>query len=197
MVLVILDGYGHREERQDNAILNAGTPVMDRLWREQPHTLIAASGLDVGLPDGQMGNSEVGHVNLGAGRIVYQDLTRLDKAIADGDFFANPVLTAAVDKAVAAGKAVHIMGLLSPGGVHSHDEHILAMIKLAAQRGAKAVYLHAFLDGRDTPPRSAEAPLQRCRDAFAALGVGRIASLIGRYYAMGPRQPLGSRAAGL
>lgn len=115
MVLVILDGYGHREERQDNAILNAGTPVMDRLWREQPHTLIAASGLDVGLPDGQMGNSEVGHVNLGAGRIVYQDLTRLDKAIADGDFFANPVLTAAVDKAVAAGKAVHIMGLLSPG----------------------------------------------------------------------------------
>lgn len=131
-----------------------------------------------------MGNSEVGHVNLGAGRIVYQDLTRLDKAIADGDFFANPVLTAAVDKAVAAGKAVHIMGLLSPGGVHSHDEHILAMIKLAAQRGAKAVYLHAFLDGRDTPPRSAEAPLQRCRDAFAALGVGRIASLIGRYYAM-------------
>ncbi|SUI42376.1 2,3-bisphosphoglycerate-independent phosphoglycerate mutase [Serratia marcescens] len=184
MVLVILDGYGHREERQDNAILNAGTPVMDRLWREQPHTLIAASGLDVGLPDGQMGNSEVGHVNLGAGRIVYQDLTRLDKAIADGDFFANPVLTAAVDKAVAAGKAVHIMGLLSPGGVHSHDEHILAMIKLAAQRGAKAIYLHAFLDGRDTPPRSAEAPLQRCRDAFAALGVGRIASLIGRYYAM-------------
>lgn len=157
MVLVILDGYGHREERQDNAILNAGTPVMDRLWREQPHTLIAASGLDVGLPDGQMGNSEVGHVNLGAGRIVYQDLTRLDKAIADGDFFANPVLTAAVDKAVAAGKAVHIMGLLSPGGVHSHDEHILTMIKLAAQRGAKAVYLHAFLDGRDTPPRSAEA----------------------------------------
>ncbi len=165
MVLVILDGYGHREERQDNAILNAGTPVMDRLWQEQPHTLIAASGLDVGLPDGQMGNSEVGHVNLGAGRIVYQDLTRLDKAIADGDFFTNPVLTAAVDKAVAAGKAVHIMGLLSPGGVHSHDEHILAMIKLAAQRGAKAIYLHAFLDGRDTPPRSAEAPLQRCNAA--------------------------------
>ena len=115
---------------------------------------------------------------------MYRDPTRLDKAIADGDFFANPVLTAAVDKAVAAGKAVHIMGLLSPGGVHSHDEHIPAMIKLAAQRGAKAVYLHAFLDGRDTPPRSAEAPLQRCRDAFAALGVGRIASLIGRYYAM-------------
>ncbi|MFS7239202.1 2,3-bisphosphoglycerate-independent phosphoglycerate mutase [Serratia proteamaculans] len=184
MVLVILDGYGHREEQQDNAILNAKTPVMDRLWQQQPHTLIAASGLDVGLPDGQMGNSEVGHVNLGAGRIVYQDLTRLDKEIKEGDFFANPTLTAAVDKAVQAGKAVHIMGLLSPGGVHSHEDHILAMIELASQRGAKAVYLHAFLDGRDTPPRSAEKSLQHFIDAFAKLGTGRIASLIGRYYAM-------------
>jgi 2,3-bisphosphoglycerate-independent phosphoglycerate mutase len=184
MVLVILDGYGHREERQDNAILNARTPVMDRLWQQQPHQLIAASGLDVGLPDGQMGNSEVGHVNLGAGRIVYQDLTRLDKSIADGDFFSNPTLSAAVDKAVQAGKAVHIMGLLSPGGVHSHEEHILAMIRLAAQRGANMIYLHAFLDGRDTPPRSAEAALRRCSDAFAELGTGRIASVVGRYYAM-------------
>ncbi|CAB1228013.1 2,3-bisphosphoglycerate-independent phosphoglycerate mutase [Serratia liquefaciens] len=184
MVLVILDGYGHREEQQDNAIMNAKTPVMDRLWQQQPHTLIAASGLDVGLPDGQMGNSEVGHVNLGAGRIVYQDLTRLDKEIKEGDFFVNPTLTAAVDKAVQAGKAVHIMGLLSPGGVHSHEDHILAMIELAAQRGAKAVYLHAFLDGRDTPPRSAEPSLQRFSDTFASLGCGRIASLIGRYYAM-------------
>ncbi|QNK32571.1 2,3-bisphosphoglycerate-independent phosphoglycerate mutase [Serratia sp. JUb9] len=184
MVLVILDGYGHREEQQDNAILNARTPVMDQLWQQRPHTLIAASGLDVGLPDGQMGNSEVGHVNLGAGRIVYQDLTRLDKAIADGEFYANPVLTAAVDKAAQAGKAVHIMGLLSPGGVHSHEEHILAMVKLAAQRGASAVYLHAFLDGRDTPPRSADASLQRFSAAFEQLGVGRIASVIGRYFAM-------------
>ncbi|MBW7981079.1 2,3-bisphosphoglycerate-independent phosphoglycerate mutase [Enterobacillus tribolii] len=184
MVLVILDGYGYREDRKDNAILNAKRPVMDKLWQTRPHTLISASGLDVGLPDGQMGNSEVGHVNLGAGRIVYQDLTRLDKEIKDGDFFTNAVLTGAVDKAVAAGKAVHIMGLMSPGGVHSHEDHILAMVELAAKRGAEAIYLHAFLDGRDTPPRSAEATLKRFTEKFAALGKGRIASVIGRYYAM-------------
>ena len=162
MVLVILDGYGHREERQDNAILNAGTPVMDRLWREQPHTLIAASGLDVGLPDGQMGNSEVGHVNLGAGRIVYQDLTRLDKAIADGDFFANPVLTAAVDKAVAAGKAVHIMGLLSPGGVHSHDEHILAIKRWLHNAAPKPFICMPSSTGAT---RRRAAPKPRCNAA--------------------------------
>lgn len=184
MVLVILDGYGYREDQQDNAILNAKRPVMNRLWAEYPHTLISASGLDVGLPDGQMGNSEVGHVNLGAGRIVYQDLTRLDKEIKEGDFFNNAVLTRAVDNAVAAGKAVHIMGLMSPGGVHSHEDHIMAMVELAAQRGAEAIYLHAFLDGRDTPPRSAESTLKRFNDRFAALGKGRIASLVGRYYAM-------------
>jgi 2,3-bisphosphoglycerate-independent phosphoglycerate mutase len=184
MVLVILDGYGYREEQQDNAVLNAQTPVMDKLWQTCPHTLIAASGLDVGLPDGQMGNSEVGHVNLGAGRIVYQDLTRLDKEIKEGEFFANPTLVGAVDRAVAAGKAVHIMGLLSAGGVHSHEDHIMAMVELAQRRGAKAVYLHAFLDGRDTPPRSAKSALQRFSDKFAALGCGRIATIIGRYYAM-------------
>ncbi|AKM46484.1 2,3-bisphosphoglycerate-independent phosphoglycerate mutase [Edwardsiella anguillarum] len=184
MVLVILDGYGYREDQQDNAILNAKRPVMNRLWAEYPHTLISASGLDVGLPDGQMGNSEVGHVNLGAGRIVYQDLTRLDKEIKEGDFYSNAALTHAVDDAVAAGKAVHIMGLMSPGGVHSHEDHILAMVDLAAQRGAEAIYLHAFLDGRDTPPRSAESTLKRFTDHFAELGKGRIASLIGRYYAM-------------
>lgn len=184
LVLTILDGYGHREEQQDNAILNAKTPVMDVLWQQQPHTLIAASGLDVGLPDGQMGNSEVGHVNLGAGRIVYQDLTRLDKEIKEGDFFTNPTLTAAVDNAVKTGKAVHIMGLLSAGGVHSHEDHIMAMVELAAKRGATAIYLHAFLDGRDTPPRSAESSLKRFTAKFAELGNGRIASIIGRYYAM-------------
>ncbi|UZX68408.1 2,3-bisphosphoglycerate-independent phosphoglycerate mutase [Yersinia ruckeri] len=184
LVLTILDGYGHREEQQDNAILNAKTPVMDNLWQQNPHTLIAASGLDVGLPDGQMGNSEVGHVNLGAGRIVYQDLTRLDKEIKEGDFFVNPTLTGAVDKAVKAGKAVHIMGLLSAGGVHSHEDHILAMVELAAQRGAEKIYLHAFLDGRDTPPRSAESSLKKFSDKFVELGKGRIASIIGRYYAM-------------
>ncbi|EIC9465438.1 2,3-bisphosphoglycerate-independent phosphoglycerate mutase [Salmonella enterica] len=184
MVLVILDGYGYREEQQDNAILNAKTPVMDALWAKRPHTLIDASGLEVGLPDRQMGNSEVGHVNLGAGRIVYQDLTRLDVEIKERTFFANPVLTNAVDQAKNAGKAVHIMGLLSAGGVHSHEDHIMAMVELAADRGAEKIYLHAFLDGRDTPPRSAEASLKKFEDKFAALGKGRVASIVGRYYAM-------------
>ena len=184
MVLVILDGYGYREEQQDNAIFSAKTPVMDALWANRPHTLIDASGLEVGLPDRQMGNSEVGHVNLGAGRIVYQDLTRLDVEIKDRTFFANPVLTGAVDKAKNAGKAVHIMGLLSAGGVHSHEDHIMAMVELAAERGAEKIYLHAFLDGRDTPPRSAESSLKKFEEKFAALGKGRVASIIGRYYAM-------------
>ena len=184
MVLVILDGYGYREDQQDNAIFNAKTPVMDALWAKRPHTLIDASGLEVGLPDRQMGNSEVGHVNLGAGRIVYQDLTRLDVEIKERTFFSNPVLSGAVDKAVAAGKAVHIMGLLSAGGVHSHEDHILAMVELAAERGAEKIYLHAFLDGRDTPPRSAESSLKRFEDKFAELGKGRVASIIGRYFAM-------------
>ncbi|ALR78625.1 2,3-bisphosphoglycerate-independent phosphoglycerate mutase [[Enterobacter] lignolyticus] len=184
MVLVILDGYGYREEQQDNAIFNAKTPVMDSLWAKRPHTLIDASGLEVGLPDRQMGNSEVGHVNLGAGRIVYQDLTRLDVEIKERAFFKNAVLTGAVDNAVAAGKAVHIMGLLSAGGVHSHEDHIMAMVELAAERGAEKIYLHAFLDGRDTPPRSAQSSLQKFEDKFAALGKGRVASIIGRYYAM-------------
>ncbi|PVJ85892.1 2,3-bisphosphoglycerate-independent phosphoglycerate mutase [Salmonella enterica subsp. enterica serovar Senftenberg] len=184
MVLVILDGYGYREEQQDNAILNAKTPVMDALWAKRPHTLIDASGLEVGLPDRQMGNSEVGHVNLGAGRIVYQDLTRLDVEIKERTFFANPVLTNAVDQAKNADKAVHIMGLLSAGGVHSHEDHIMAMVELAAERGAEKIYLHAFLDGRDTPPRSAEASLKKFEDKFAALGKGRVASIVGRYYAM-------------
>lgn len=184
MVLVILDGYGYREDQQDNAIFNAKTPVMDALWAKRPHTLIDASGLEVGLPDRQMGNSEVGHVNLGAGRIVYQDLTRLDVEIKERTFFANPTLTGAVDKAVAAGKAVHIMGLLSAGGVHSHEDHIMAMVELAAERGAEKIYLHAFLDGRDTPPRSAKGSLEAFENKLAALGKGRVASIIGRYYAM-------------
>ncbi|ROP56246.1 phosphoglycerate mutase [Enterobacter sp. BIGb0383] len=184
MVLVILDGYGYREEQQDNAIYSAKTPVMDALWAKRPHTLIDASGLEVGLPDRQMGNSEVGHVNLGAGRIVYQDLTRLDVEIKERTFFTNPALTGAVDKAAAAGKAVHIMGLLSAGGVHSHEDHIMAMAELAAERGAEKIYLHAFLDGRDTPPRSAESSLKAFEEKFAALGKGRVATIIGRYFAM-------------
>ncbi len=184
MVLVILDGYGYREDQQDNAIFNAKTPVMDALWAKRPHTLVDASGLEVGLPDRQMGNSEVGHVNLGAGRIVYQDLTRLDVEIKERTFFSNPALVGAVDNAITQGKAVHIMGLLSAGGVHSHEDHILAMVELAAARGAEKIYLHAFLDGRDTPPRSAESSLKRFEEKFAELGKGRVATIIGRYYAM-------------
>ncbi len=184
LVLLILDGWGYREDPADNAIAQANTPVMDRLWRDYPHSLISGSGMDVGLPDGQMGNSEVGHVNLGSGRVVYQELTRITKAISDGDFFENPVLTSAVQTAVKAGKAVHLMGLLSPGGVHSHEDHLIAMIELAARQGADKIYLHAFLDGRDTPPRSAEASLLRVQQRCAELGKGQIASVIGRYFAM-------------
>src|SRR5690554_6154495 len=183
-VLVILDGFGHREEADNHAIFHANTPVYDQLRRDYPHGLISGSGMDVGLPDGQMGNSEVGHMNLGAGRVVYQDFTRITKAIDDGDFFSNPALTRAVDKAVAAGKAVHLMGLLSDGGVHSHQDHIAAMIRLAAGRGAQKIYLHAFLDGRDTPPRSAQGFIEFIEGVFAEAGTGRIASLIGRYFAM-------------
>ena len=136
MALVILDGWGHREDNAHNAIANANTPVLDGLLANQPNTLISASGMDVGLPDGQMGNSEVGHTNIGAGRVVYQDLTRITKAIADGEFQQNEVFIAAIDKAIQAGKAVHLMGLMSPGGVHSHEDHIYAAVKMAAERGA-------------------------------------------------------------
>jgi 2,3-bisphosphoglycerate-independent phosphoglycerate mutase len=184
VVLIVLDGWGYSEERASNAIRNARTPVWDRLWHDCPHLLIRCSGTDVGLPADQMGNSEVGHLNLGAGRVVYQEFTRISRAIKSGDFFTNRTLTDAVDQAVARGKAVHILGLLSPGGVHSHQLHIQAMAKLAAERGAEQVYVHAFLDGRDTPPKSAAASLQAMEDTFRQLGKGRIASLIGRYFAM-------------
>ena len=184
LVLIILDGFGHSESTEYNAIHSASKPVYDHLLATQPHSLISGSGMDVGLPDGQMGNSEVGHMNLGAGRVVYQDFTRVTKAIRDGEFFQNDVLCGAVDKAVAQGKAVHILGLLSDGGVHSHQEHLVAMVELAAQRGAEKIYLHAFLDGRDTPPRSAQASIELLDSTFSRLGKGRIASLIGRYFAM-------------
>lgn len=184
VVLIILDGWGYREETDSNAIYHADTPFWDQLWQQRPRTLISGSGLDVGLPDGQMGNSEVGHMSLGAGRVIYQNITRIDKAISDGEFFSNPAYVEAVDKAVSAGKAVHIMGLLSPGGVHSHDSHIRAMVELAAKRGAKKVYVHGILDGRDTPPRSAEQPIAELEAKLQEQGVGQIASLIGRYYAM-------------
>jgi 2,3-bisphosphoglycerate-independent phosphoglycerate mutase len=182
--LIILDGWGHREEQESNAIAHANTPVLDGLCNNYTNTLISGSGLDVGLPPGQMGNSEVGHVNLGAGRVVYQDFTRVTKAIEDGDFFENAVITENLDKAIQRDKAIHIMGLLSAGGVHSHEDHIFALLKMAAKRGAKKLYLHAFLDGRDTPPRSAKGSLQSADAVFAELGIGKTASVIGRYYAM-------------
>lgn len=184
LVLVILDGFGHREEKKYNAILAANTPNYNNLLATQPHGFISGSGMDVGLPNGQMGNSEVGHMNLGAGRVVYQDLTRVDKAIAEGDFFKNAVLNNVLDKAVKQDKAVHIMGLLSPGGVHSHEDHILAMVEMAALQGANKIYVHAFLDGRDTPPKSAEDSIKKLDHYLTKLGKGRIATMIGRYYAM-------------
>ncbi|WP_299810713.1 2,3-bisphosphoglycerate-independent phosphoglycerate mutase [uncultured Shewanella sp.] len=184
LALLILDGWGYRENTQKNAVFHANTPVLDQLNAKYPNSLISGSGIDVGLPDGQMGNSEVGHINIGSGRIVYQELTRISKSIDDGEFNSNPALTEAVDAAIKAEGAVHIMGLLSPGGVHSHQDHIEAMCRLAVKRGAKKVYLHAFLDGRDTPPRSAKPELAHFEELFKTLGTGQIASVIGRYYAM-------------
>jgi 2,3-bisphosphoglycerate-independent phosphoglycerate mutase len=183
-VLVVLDGFGHSDKTDSNAIYAAHKPNWDRLLRENPHGLISGSGEDVGLPDGQMGNSEVGHMNLGAGRVVYQDFTRITKAIRDGDFFDNNVIVSAVDKAVTAGAAVHVLGLLSAGGVHAHEDHLAAMVDFAAQRGATKIYVHAFLDGRDTPPKSAQPSLQFMEEKLQRLGRGRVASIIGRYYAM-------------
>jgi len=182
--LIVLDGWGYSEDPEYNAIAAANKPVWDRLWREYPHSFVRTSGAAVGLPADQMGNSEVGHLNLGAGRVVYQEFTRVSRSIKTGSFFTNATLTDAVDLAVHEGTAVHILGLLSPGGVHSHECHIHAMVKLAVQRGAKKVYLHAFLDGRDTPPRSAAASIQAMEEKFRKYGGGRFASMIGRYYAM-------------
>lgn len=184
VVLLILDGWGHREDPADNALALAELPNWRRLLATCPHTLIHTEGRHVGLPDGQMGNSEVGHMNLGAGRIVYQDLTRIDAAIEDGSFFANPELAAACDAAKADGGTLHVFGLLSPGGVHSHESHIFAMLDMAARRGVPKVAVHAFLDGRDTPPRSAEASLRALQDLCAKLGNAHVASVSGRYYAM-------------
>jgi 2,3-bisphosphoglycerate-independent phosphoglycerate mutase len=179
-----MDGWGYSENPEHNAIARARKPTWDHLWQSYPHTLIHASEAAVGLPSSQMGNSEVGHLNLGAGRVVYQEYTRINRAIGSGTFFSNKTLTDAVDLAVNSGRSVHILGLLSPGGVHSHEDHIHAMAELAVKRGAKQVYLHAFLDGRDTPPRSAASSIRAMEEKFAALGSGRIASMIGRYYAM-------------
>lgn len=184
MLLVILDGFGHRDNNPYNAITQANTPHWDQLWNNCPHTLLEGSGHAVGLPADQMGNSEVGHLTMGAGRTIYQDFTRIENAIDDGSFFQNPVFLEAVQIARTNNKAIHILGLLSPGGVHSHEKQLQAMIQLAAQEKVTDIYLHAFLDGRDTPPQSAMASLQKVAQQFETLGCGRIASIIGRYFAM-------------
>ncbi|MGY3266635.1 2,3-bisphosphoglycerate-independent phosphoglycerate mutase [Lysobacter sp. HA35] len=184
VVLLILDGWGHRDDPADNALAQASLPNWDALVRDCPNTLIHTEGRHVGLPDGQMGNSEVGHMNLGAGRIVYQDLTRIDAAIEDGTFFDNAELRAACEAAKAASATLHVMGLLSPGGVHSHEQHIFAMLEMAHRLGVAKVAVHAFLDGRDTPPKSAEPSLRALQDVCDRLGNAHIATVGGRYFAM-------------
>ena len=183
-VLMILDGYGLNEKQEGNAVAEAKTPVMDKLMAEYPFVKGNASGLAVGLPDGQMGNSEVGHLNMGAGRIVYQELTRITKEIEDGVFFKNEALVKAVENAKANGSALHLYGLVSDGGVHSHNTHIYGLLELAKRHGLKKVYVHCFLDGRDTPPASGKDYVQELTDKMAELGVGEVATVMGRYYAM-------------
>jgi 2,3-bisphosphoglycerate-independent phosphoglycerate mutase len=183
-LLIILDGFGYREEAANNAIAAAHKPNWDRLWATCPHTLIHASEAAVGLPRGQMGNSEVGHLNIGAGRVVYQEFTRIDLSIESGHFFENYVLIDVIDKVKANDSTLHIFGLLSDGGVHSHESHIHAMLDMAVRSGVKKISVHAFLDGRDTPPKCADIYLQRLQTKLDALGVGRIATISGRYYGM-------------
>ncbi|MBI3147504.1 MAG: 2,3-bisphosphoglycerate-independent phosphoglycerate mutase [Betaproteobacteria bacterium] len=184
VILLILDGFGHREATPDNAISAAHAPHWRELWEHSPHTLIEASELHVGLPDGQMGNSEVGHLNIGAGRVVYQDYTRIDQAIKTGEFAANPALAGALRLAREGRGRLHVLGLLSPGGVHSHERHILALLELAAREGVPHTFMHAFLDGRDTPPQSAGASLERLASACNRHPGCRVVSICGRYYAM-------------
>ncbi len=182
--LIILDGYGINKNHEGNAIYAAKTPNMDRYMSEYPNTVVHASGMDVGLPDGQMGNSEVGHTNIGAGRVVYQELTRITKAIEDGDFFRNEALLYAIENCKKNGSALHLMGLLSDGGVHSHNKHLYGLLELAKRSGLSKVYVHAFLDGRDVPPSSAADFVQQLVGKMKEIGVGQVASVMGRYYAM-------------
>jgi len=184
LALIVMDGYGLAPAGPGNAISLADTPNLDRLFAECPNTALQCSGPAVGLPEGQMGNSEVGHLNMGAGRVVYQELTRIDCAIADGSFFENPALLAAIDAAVAEGRAVHLMGLVSDGGVHSHLRHLEALLALAGRRGATEVFLHAFLDGRDVAPESGASFVAAVEETMARLGTGRVATVCGRYWAM-------------
>ena len=182
--LIIMDGFGLREETMGNAIANARKPHLNRIFAENPGCKLSASGLDVGLPEGQMGNSEVGHTNIGAGRVVFQDLPRITKAIADGDFFTNEAYVSAMDDCKSKGTALHIMGLMSDGGVHSHIDHIFAALDMAKQRGLTKVYVHAFLDGRDVPPSSGKDFVARLQEKCQALGNAHIGVISGRYYAM-------------
>lgn len=183
-VLMILDGYGLNDKTEANAVAEANTPVMDGLMKEYPFVKGYASGLSVGLPDGQMGNSEVGHLNMGAGRIVYQDLTKITKMIQDGDFFKNPELLKACKNAKDNDSALHLYGLLSDGGVHSHNTHLYGLLKLAKQEGLEKVYVHCFLDGRDTPPASGKGYVEELEEQMKEIGVGKVATVMGRYYVM-------------
>lgn len=184
MTLVVLDGWGMRGETRFNAIHHAATPHFDQWWQTRPHALLQTSGEAVGLPEGQMGNSEVGHANLGAGRILYQDFTRVDRAVRAGELIRNPALVQTVNNARAAGGAIHIMGLLSPGGVHAHSDHLLGAVAAARDLGARRIFVHAFLDGRDTPPRSALEYVAAFEAGLQALNAGRIVTVCGRYWAM-------------
>lgn len=184
VTLIILDGYGYNPNEYGNAVLAAKKPFIDKLFKEYPNTLIGASGLDVGLPDGQMGNSEVGHTNIGAGRIVYQDLTRISKAIKDGDFFNNEELLSAMDNCKLNGSTLHLFGLCSDGGVHSHISHLYALLEMAKKNGVENVLVHCFMDGRDVPPESGAGYVEELMKKIDEIGVGKVASVIGRYYAM-------------
>jgi len=184
IVLMILDGFGHSESGDFNAINAAKTPTWDKLWATRPHALLDCSGSAVGLPDRQMGNSEVGHLHLGAGRLLAQTFTQLNNEVQSGEFKTNAVLCEMLQGVVKDDKALHVIGLVSPGGVHSHEAHIQAMLEMAAEKGVKKLYLHAILDGRDTPPKSAQASLEKMDELFLRLGVGKTVSLVGRFYAM-------------
>jgi len=184
VILIIMDGFGISDLTEGNAVACASTPNIDRLERDYPHTTLGAAGPDVGLPEGQMGNSEVGHLNLGAGRIVYQDYTRINRAIEDGSFMNNPALTDAVDVAKERGISLHLMGLLSDGGVHSHNTHLYALLEMAKERSLEQVYIHAILDGRDVPPKSALVYLCELEEKIRSIGVGNVATVSGRYYTM-------------
>ena len=182
--LIILDGFGCSKDKDFNAIKADGAANISRFWNDYPHTQIAASGMDVGLPEGQMGNSEVGHLNIGAGRIVYQELTRITKAISDGDFFENAAFLGAIENCKKNGTALHLMGLLSDGGVHSHNTHLYALVELAKKSGLTKVFVHCFMDGRDVPPSSGKGFVEQLDQKLSEIGVGKIATVMGRYYAM-------------